>query len=250
MLDYEIAAKGTQVAQASGESLIHKIIRVATIVTLSVAFFGLMLMLAWAFQSRKMEALQIWHKTILKNEFTARNETNEFNLEDYLALEKRLFEELQEKVYEKVNPTNELMYSRYRPEGSQDPAWLQQNWNRTFELVPDNITGGALLLHGLTDSPYSLRRIGEILHAKGFYVLGLRLPGHGTIPGALTQVHWEDWVAASRIGARHVRERIGSKRPFFIAGYSNGGGLAVKYALDALNNPSLPVPDRRVSSPA
>jgi len=188
--------------------------------------------------------LQIWHKTILKNEFTARNETNEFNLEDYLALEKRLFEELQEKVYEKVNPTNELMYSRYRPEGSQDPAWLQQNWNRTFELVPDNITGGALLLHGLTDSPYSLRRIGEILHAKGFYVLGLRLPGHGTIPGALTQVHWEDWVAASRIGARHVRERIGSKRPFFIAGYSNGGGLAVKYALDALNNPSLPVPDR------
>jgi alpha-beta hydrolase superfamily lysophospholipase len=29
-----------------------------------------------------------------------------------------------------------------------------------------------------------------------------------------------------------------------IAGYSNGGGLAVKYALDALSDPSLPRPDR------
>jgi alpha-beta hydrolase superfamily lysophospholipase len=72
----------------------------------------------------------------------------------------------------------------------------------------------------------------------------LRLPGHGTVPGALTQVRWEDWVAASRIGARHVRERIGSEQPLVIAGYSNGGGLAVKYALDALTDPRLPAPDR------
>jgi len=32
--------------------------------------------------------------------------------------------------------------------------------------------------------------------------------------------------------------------PFVIAGYSNGGGLAVKYSLDALKDPSLPRPDR------
>jgi alpha-beta hydrolase superfamily lysophospholipase len=110
--------------------------------------------------------------------------------------------------------------------------------------VPDRIRGGALLLHGLTDSPYSLRAIGELLHDRGFYVLGLRLPGHGTIPGALTTVHWKDWVAASRIGARHVRDRIGPDLPFVLAGYSNGGALSVKYALDALNEPDLPPPDR------
>jgi alpha-beta hydrolase superfamily lysophospholipase len=51
-------------------------------------------------------------------------------------------------------------------------------------------------------------------------------------------------VAASRIGARHVRERSGTGQPFVIAGYSNGGGLAVKYALDAQTDPDLPVPDR------
>jgi alpha-beta hydrolase superfamily lysophospholipase len=73
---------------------------------------------------------------------------------------------------------------------------------------------------------------------------GLRLPGHGSIPGALTQVRWEDWVAASRLGARHLRERIGPSLPFIMAGYSNGGALSVKYALDALTEPDLPLPDR------
>lgn len=100
------------------------------------------------------------------------------------------------------------------------------------------------MLHGLTDSPYSLRRIGELLYSKGFYVVGLRLPGHGTVPGALTLVRWQDWVAARRIGARQVRERIGPERPFIVAGYSNGGALAVKYALDAMVETDLPVPDR------
>ena len=152
--------------------------------------------------------------------------------------------ELKENIYDRVAPTDDLKFNRYRAGGPQDPGRWETNWNRTFELVPENIQGGALLLHGLTDSPYSLRKIGEILHAKGFYVLGLRVPAHGTVPGALTKVHWEDWVAASRIGARHVREQIGPGRPFMIAGYSNGGALAVKYSLDALSDPGLPRPDR------
>jgi alpha-beta hydrolase superfamily lysophospholipase len=204
--------------------------------------FGLLL--AWAFQSRHMPALQIWHTALLESEFTARDATPQSTLQDYLALEERLFGELREKVYERIEPADTLIYNRYRAGGPQDPAWPQQNWNRTFELVPKQIVGGALLLHGLTDSPYSLRAIGEILYTKGFYVVGLRLPGHGTNPGALTRVRWEDWVAASRIGARHVRERIGAERPFVLAGYSNGGALAVKYALDALIDSDLPAPDR------
>jgi alpha-beta hydrolase superfamily lysophospholipase len=213
-------------------------------VILLAALVAVTVLLAWAFEARNMPALQIWHTAVLKNEFTAADATPQSTLQDYLDRESRLFGELQVMVYQRVEPTDELIYSRYRAGGSQDPAWRQQNWNRTFELVPEHIKGGALLLHGLTDSPYSLRRIGEILYARGFYVLGLRLPGHGTVPGALTQVRWEDWVAASRIGARHVRERIGMERPLVIAGYSNGGGLAVKYALDALIDPNLPAPDR------
>ncbi len=213
---------------------------------LLVLLLAFTLLLGWAFQSRSMPALEIWHTASLSSEFTARDAKPGVTLAAYLDREERLFRELREKVYDRVKPTNNKTYSRYLAGGPQDPEGLEFNWNRTFERVPERVRGGALLLHGLTDSPYSLRRIGEILFAKGFYVLGLRLPAHGTLPGALTTVQWEDWAAASRIGARHVRERIGPDRPFVIAGYSNGGALAVKYALDALSDPGLPRPDRLV----
>jgi alpha-beta hydrolase superfamily lysophospholipase len=221
--------------------------RILTWIVAGVLLAGLLVfvfLLAWAFDSRSMSALRIWHTTSLSNEFTASDATPQSTLQDYLDREGRLFRELKEKVYDRVKPADDLIISRYSSGGPQDPERWKPNWNRTFELVPKSIRGGALLMHGLTDSPYSLRRIGEILHAKGFYVLGLRLPGHGTVPEALTQLHWKDWVAASRIGARHVRERIGEDRPFVIAGYSNGGALTVKYALDALSDSSLPRPDR------
>lgn len=211
---------------------------------LLAALLAFTVLLAWAFESRSMPALHSWHTEHLDSEFIAADAKPDSTLQDYLDREARLFDELREKVYQDEAPTDALSYSRYRAGGTQDPAWPQRNWNRSFELVPEYIQGGALLLHGLTDSPYSLRRIGELLYEKGFYVLGLRLPGHGTIPGALTTVRWEDWVAASRIAARQVREYIGTDQPFVIAGYSNGGGLAVKYALDALTDADLPVPDR------
>jgi len=201
-------------------------------------------LLAWAYQSRGMPALHAWHTVVLKNEFTARDATPQTTLKDYLEQEERLFAELEEKVYQRADTTDDWFYNRYRTGSPQDPRWPQQDWNRTYELVPDDIRAGALLMHGLTDSPYSLRRVAEILHGKGFYVLGLRVPGHGTIPGALTRVNWEDWVAASRIGARHVRERIGPDLPFVVAGYSNGGGLSVKYALDSVTDRDLPIPNR------
>ena len=70
------------------------------------------------------------------------------------------------------------------------------------------MVGGALLIHGLTDSPYTMRAVGETLKASGYYGLALRMPGHGTVPAALTTAVWEDWLAAVRVGVCHVLERI------------------------------------------
>jgi len=203
----------------------------------------IVLLLGWAFQSRTMGQLAVWHTAALSNEFKATDATPTTTLHDYVAREDTLFAELDDTIYAHTVRGDTTVFSRYLAGSTQDPRQFQANWNRTVELVPDNIRGGVLLLHGLTDSPYSLRRVAELFQAKGFYVLALRLPGHGTIPGALTNVSWRDWVAASRIGARHVRERIGASLPFVVAGYSNGGGLSVKYALDALADASLPSPD-------
>ena len=42
--------------------------------------------------------------------------------------------------------------------------------------------GAVVLLHGLTDSPYSLRHVARRDADRGFVAIGIRIPGHGTVP--------------------------------------------------------------------
>ena len=111
------------------------------------------------------------------------------------------------------------------------------NLNASFEFLPDvkEIKGGVLLVHGLTDSPYHLRAIGEVFSDNGFYVIGLRLPGHGTVPGGLLNVTWEDWYAAVKFGARMVLKKIGNRSDskFYVGGFSTGGALTLRYFLES-----------------
>ena len=93
------------------------------------------------------------------------------------------------------------------------------------EVVPAGEARGAVLLvHGMTDSPYSMRAIADIFRRRDLYVLVLRLPGHGTVPAALTRIKCGQWQAAVRWAAHYVRERAGSG-PFYVGGYSSGLSL-------------------------
>jgi alpha-beta hydrolase superfamily lysophospholipase len=98
-----------------------------------------------------------------------------------------------------------------------------------------------LLLHGMSDGPYSLRALGQALERQGYRVLGLRMPGHGTAPAGLRTVTWEDMAAATRLGMAHLAEALDGK-PVHIMGYSTGGALAVDYSLNALAGVDSPVP--------
>ena len=185
--------------------------------------------------------LQAWHRVHFEAEFRAADAVHVRTLPDYLALEERLFQELREKVYDRS--AVHLRYARFSPGSLSDPLAQRPNWNRTFELPVRNPAGGALLLHGLSDSPYSLRATAQHLHRRGYWVVGLRLPGHGTAPSGLLDAKWEDFAAAVRLGARHVRERIGDDAPLVLVGYSNGAALAVEYALARLQGEQLPRAD-------
>src|SRR5579862_8196736 len=58
--------------------------------------------------------------------------------------------------------------------------------NAPYELRPVNtgkIRRGALLIHGLLDSPFCVKDIANQLHAEGILVRAVLLPGHGTVPG-------------------------------------------------------------------
>ncbi len=48
-------------------------------------------LLAWAFESRSMSALRVWHTASLSSEFTARDATPKSTLQDYLDREEQLF---------------------------------------------------------------------------------------------------------------------------------------------------------------
>ena len=199
-----------------------------------------------AFDARRMPDLEVWHTAELKSEFTADESPGNISFQTYLEKEELLFQELQRKVVDNAPVAAEYRLNRYFPKGFNNPETFPRNWNRTFEITPAEIRGGAILLHGLTDSPYSLRRTAEILASQKIYVLGLRLPGHGTIPASLDAITWQDWMAAVRIGVGQVIQQTGGKKPFFMVGYSNGAALAIKYALDAIEDDSLVVPDQLV----
>lgn len=196
------------------------------------------------FDARRMPDLKIWHTTRLTPEFNARDMKPGFTFEDYLRQEERLFENLTVLVDQRIAREDQHILNRYFTGSVCHPDRQEKNWNRTFELSPKHPKGGVLLLHGLSDSPYSMKALAHIFYRQGYYVLVPRLPGHGTIPGMLMRVTWKDWVAATDLAVQHVRSVTGPDLPFFLGGYSNGGLIAVYYTLSSVNDESMIKPKR------
>lgn len=197
----------------------------------------------YAYMLENRPDLKIWHLAELDSEFQAEQAANIGTLADYLDLEERLFQQLEEEVYARIAESDRRLINRYSSGSRMDPTSFPHDWNRTFELTPQAASAGVVLLHGLSDSPYSLRALGQQLHGGGFHVVGLRIPGHGTAPSGLLNVKWQDFTAVSRLAVRHVREIIGPDKPLYIVGYSNGAALAVEYSLAVLEGEDLPPAD-------
>lgn len=192
--------------------------------------------------------LDVWHLADLDEEFTVASEVESFA--DYLALEERLFHQLDDMVYAQIPAAQRNQINRYNRGSLSDPERWKPNWNRSFELAAESPKAGVLLLHGMSDSPYSLRHLGERLNTAGAHVLGLRVPGHGTAPSGLLELTWQDMDAALRLAIRHLAKQNGD-RPLYIVGYSTGAALGVHYALAALEDETLPRVERlAILSPA
>ena len=193
------------------------------------------LFLAYLLEQRP--ELSVWHLADLDQEFTASTGLTDF--QQYLQLEDRLFRQLDELVYAKVPVGRQHAVDRYSRGSLADPNRWSENWNRTFRLYSETPRAGILMLHGLSDSPYSMRALGQSLHRHGATVVGLRIPGHGTAPTGLVEIAWQDMAAAVRLAVRHLEEMSGGM-PIYVVGYSNGGALAMEYVLATLDDPSLP----------
>ena len=204
------------------------------------AFVAFRAYVAW-----RSPPLALWH-TFVPAEMTARD-MDAADWEGYLRHEAGIFAAVRAQVTEKLPPEDRVEGNRFYEGARIYPDRFRENWNRSYLMLPDGPPAGAVvLLHGLTDAPYSLRHVARMYRDRGYLALGIRLPGHGTVPAGLTRVAWEDWMAATRLAVREAEKRVGCDLPLHIVGFSNGGALAMKYALDALEDPSLPRADRLI----
>ncbi|MFC3146538.1 alpha/beta hydrolase [Piscinibacterium candidicorallinum] len=185
-------------------------------------------------QARLAPELQYWH-TWVPDELSV-SEMDAADWPAYLARESELMRELAERAHAATAAADNripVALNRYHPGSSVHPLAFAHDWNRSHVLKPEGeIRGAVLLLHGLTDSPYSLRHIGRHYQSRGFAVVAIRLPGHGTVPAGLIGAHTEHWLAATRLGWREAARLAGPGKPLHVVGFSNGGALALMLATD------------------
>ncbi|MCS5449590.1 alpha/beta hydrolase [Enterobacter huaxiensis] len=195
--------------------------------------------------SQQGPELHLWH-TWRADELTVQ-EMDRASYAQYVARENAIFSDLDAAVTAKTAGDERTPLNRYYRQSLVWPGKFSPDANRSFVLMPEGTPRGAVvLLHGLTDSPYSVKHIARDYQQKGFVAVVPRLPGHGTAPGALTNVDWEMWQAATRLAVREATRLAGDEVPLHLVGYSNGGALALKYALDALDSPTLRKPQQLV----
>jgi alpha-beta hydrolase superfamily lysophospholipase len=210
-----------------------------------LALIVIVLLAARAYSTRSGPPLELWH-TYIPHELTAQD-IDKSDWTQYLAAEDKVFAEVRAQVTDKLPEEARHAGNRYFADSPIYPGKFVKDWNRSYIMEPAGKPAGAVvLLHGLTDSPYSLRHVARRYLADGYVAVAIRMPGHGTVPSGLSDVHWEQWTAATRLAVCKSRHHAGPNTPLHLIGFSNGGALAMKFALEATADKALARPDRIV----
>src|SRR5213080_266698 len=83
---------------------------------------------------------------------------------------------------------------------------------------------GALVLHGFTGNPQSMRGLAKAFAAAGFAVELPRLPGHGTAIEDMLETDWRDWSGAAESAYEKLTARCNK---VVVGGLSMGGTLTL-----------------------
>jgi carboxylesterase len=83
---------------------------------------------------------------------------------------------------------------------------------------------GALVIHGFTGNPSSMRGISEALAELGHHVEMPRLPGHGTTVDDMVTTGWADWTGEVRTAHARLADRV---EQIVVIGLSMGGSLTL-----------------------
>ena len=99
-----------------------------------------------------------------------------------------------------------------------------------FEFIHEKKCNRAVLLfHGMTGSPFEMKKMGKALFDADFDVFCYCLPGHGTSPINIKTVRWEDWYSDSTF---HYRELTQKYEEVYLGGLCMGAVLALAIAAE------------------
>lgn len=113
----------------------------------------------------------------------------------------------------------------------------RNNWSNTptvsqlvapFELKQNNNEKAVLLIHGLTDSPFSYHDLAQFFYQQGFTVRTLLLPGHGIAPSSLLDVSYQQWQQATQYA---IERTVADFEQVYLGGFSTGGALIFDYLM-------------------
>jgi len=105
-----------------------------------------------------------------------------------------------------------------------------------FELKHPASNKVALLIHGLTDSPFTYHDLARIYYEQGYSVRTLLLPGHGSAASALQNVDVKQWQKAVNYG---VNRALTDFDEVILGGYSTGAALVIDYLTKQTPSPKI-----------
>ncbi len=98
-----------------------------------------------------------------------------------------------------------------------------------FELINNDSKNrrAVLLFHGMTGSPYELKKYGQYLHSLGYDVFANCLPGHGDNVQEIFTVKYEDWLNFAYFKFVQLKSKY---EEVYVSGLCLGAVLAVAVA--------------------
>ena len=106
---------------------------------------------------------------------------------------------------------------------------------------------GALVVHGFTGNPQSMRGLAEAFAGAGFTVEMPLLPGHGTVVADMIPTRWEDWSGAAEAAYQALAARC---EKVVVAGLSMGGTITCWLAANHPEIAGIVVVNPAVEPPA
>src|ERR1700685_4664454 len=89
---------------------------------------------------------------------------------------------------------------------SDEPPSRHSTGVDTNEFFLPGAGVSALLIHGLTGTPYEMRYLGEQLAARGVRVRGVKLAGHAGTPEELGEAGYDNWYERLVHGLQGLRQ--------------------------------------------